>query len=312
MQAHQQMDCGTFVLESEGIRWTDDLGSDDYNLPGFWDYKPNGQRWKYFRNNNLSHNTISIDHQIQYAAGEAFVCEEKADIAQPYAKLDMTSLYKDQAESVFRTFTLIDDQTVEVTDEIKLTNAQSTVSWSVITKADVETDGKTAHLTLNGKHFYMQIISPTNATFTSRLAQNTSPKEYPIRNTTIIEANCTFGQPNATIKIRMSSRPFLEIAHGPYLQEVTTNGATFAYQTSNPSFRSSNSRKRRGTVQQLFRLKTRIETGRCNILCHQSRRITTQHDLPIPHTCQRNQIIPTVQGGIRRQHRFTLVHIPYH
>lgn len=77
MQAHQQMDCGTFVLESEGIRWTDDLGSDDYNLPGFWDYKPNGQRWKYFRNNNLSHNTISIDHQIQYAAGEAFVCEEK-------------------------------------------------------------------------------------------------------------------------------------------------------------------------------------------------------------------------------------------
>lgn len=248
MQAHQQMDCGTFVLESEGIRWTDDLGSDDYNLPGFWDYKPNGQRWKYFRNNNLSHNTISIDHQIQYAAGEAFVCEEKADIAQPYAKLDMTSLYKDQAESVFRTFTLIDDQTVEVTDEIKLTNAQSTVSWSVITKADVETDGKTAHLTLNGKHFYMQIISPTNATFTSRLAQNTSPKEYPIRNTTIIEANCTFGQPDATIKVRMSSRPFLKIAHGPYLQEVTTNGATFAFQTSNPSF-SFIELKKKGEIQ---------------------------------------------------------------
>lgn len=236
MQAHQQMDCGTFVLESEGVRWTDDLGSDDYNLPGFWDYKPGGQRWKYFRNNNLSHNTISIDHQVQYAAGKAFVCEEKTDIDQPYAKLDMTSLYKNQAESVFRTFTLTDDQTIEVKDEIKLSDTQSTVSWSVITKATVETNGNKAHLTHNGKHFYIQIVSPTNATFTSRPAQNTSPKEYPIRNTTILEANCTFDQPDATIKVRMSSRPFLEIAHGPYLQEVTTDGATFAFQTSQPSF----------------------------------------------------------------------------
>lgn len=236
MQAHQQMDCGTFVLESEGVRWTDDLGSDDYNLPGFWDYKPGGQRWKYFRNNNLSHNTISINHQVQYAAGKAFVCEEKTDIDQPYAKLDMTSLYKNQAESVFRTFTLTDDQTVEVKDEIKLSDTQSTVSWSVITKATVETNGNKAHLTHNGKHFYIQIVSPTNATFTSRPAQNTSSKEYPIRNTTILEANCTFDQPDATIKVRMSSRPFLEIAHGPYLQEVTTDGATFAFQTSQPSF----------------------------------------------------------------------------
>lgn len=236
MQAHQQMDCGTFVLESEGVRWTDDLGSDDYNLPGFWDYKPGGQRWKYFRNNNLSHNTISINHQVQYAAGKAFVCEEKTDIVQPYAKLDMTSLYKNQAESVFRTFTLTDDQTVEVKDEIKLSDTQSTVSWSVITKATVETNGNKAHLTHNGKHFYIQIVSPTNVTFTSRPAQNTSPKEYPIRNTTILEANCTFDQPDATIKVRMSSRPFLEIAHGPYLQEVTTDGATFAFQTSQPSF----------------------------------------------------------------------------
>lgn len=236
MQAHQQMDCGTFVLESEGVRWTDDLGSDDYNLPGFWDYKPGGQRWKYFRNNNLSHNTISINHQVQYAAGKAFVCEEKTDIDQPYAKLDMTSLYKNQAESVFRTFTLTDGQTVEVKDEIKLSDTQSTVSWSVITKATVETNGNKAHLTHNGKHFYIQIVSPTNATFTSRPAQNTSPKEYPIRNTTILEANCTFDQPDATIKVRMSSRPFLEIAHGPYLQEVTTDGATFAFQTSQPSF----------------------------------------------------------------------------
>lgn len=236
MEAHQQLDGGTFIVESDSILWLTDLGSDDYSLPGFWDGKQGGQRWKYLRNNNLGHNVINIDYQLQYAPGHAFVCEEKADSAQPYARLNLTSLYQGQAQSVYRTFTLKDDRTAEITDEVKLTDLKSSVYWNAITQAHVETKGNQAHLTLNGKHFYMQIISPTNATFTSRPAQNTSPKEYPIRNTTILEANCTFDQPDATIKVRMSSRPFLEIAHGPYLQEVTTAGATFAFQTSQPSF----------------------------------------------------------------------------
>lgn len=34
-QAHQQMDCGTFIVESDGVLWTEDLGADDYDLPGF-------------------------------------------------------------------------------------------------------------------------------------------------------------------------------------------------------------------------------------------------------------------------------------
>lgn len=243
MEAHQQLDGGTFVVESDSVLWLTDLGADDYSLPGFWDYKQGGQRWSYFRNNNLSHNTLNIDHQLQYAPGHAFVCEEKKDIAQPYAKLNLTSLYQGQAESVFRTFTLKDDQTAEVTDEITLTNVQSNVYWNAVTQAHVKTQGNQAILTRNGKHFYMQIVSPTNATFTSRPAQNTSSKEYPIRNTTILEARCTFDQPQATIKIRMSSRPFFEIAHGPYLQEVTTEGATFAFQTSKPSLSSIELRK---------------------------------------------------------------------
>ena len=32
--AHQQLDIGTFIIETNGIRWTDDLGSDNYGLPG--------------------------------------------------------------------------------------------------------------------------------------------------------------------------------------------------------------------------------------------------------------------------------------
>lgn len=238
-QAHQQLDCGTFIVESDNECWTEDLGADDYDLPGFWDYKPGGQRWKYFRNNNFSHNTINIDHQLQYANGEAFVCEEKADIPQPFAKLDMTSLYKDQAKSVYRKFTLLTDNTIEIEDDVNLLDAKSTVSWMVATKADVEVDGNKAHFTKHGKNFYMQIISPANVMFKTSPAKNTFKGEKPIAGITMLEAECRFKSTEGKVVVRMSSNEINEqpfsINHGPYLQEVTTNGATFVFNTSSPS-----------------------------------------------------------------------------
>lgn len=236
MQAHQQLDGGTFIIESDSICWLVDLGSDDYSLPGFWDGKPGGKRWQYFRNNNFSHNTLHIDRQLQHAAGKAFVCEEKADAGHPFAKLDMTSLYKGTAQSVFRTFTLKDACNVEVKDEVKLTEGTHTVTWNAVTEAQVEVKGNQAHLIRNGKHFYMEIVSPAQAVFRTHTAQNTSSLEYPIQGVTVIEAECPSEGPELTVTVRMSSRPFFAIDHGPYLQEVTTDGATFAFSTSAPSF----------------------------------------------------------------------------
>ena len=143
-------------------------------------YLLDGQRWKYFRNNNFSHNTLSIDHKIQYANGEAFVCEEHTDAKQPSVKLDMTTLYKDQASSVFRTFKLLNDYTIEITDEVDLLSPQSIVSWIASTKAQVEVKENRVHLTHEGKHFYMEIIAPAGATFKTYPAKNTYKGEYPI------------------------------------------------------------------------------------------------------------------------------------
>lgn len=207
-QAHQQLDCGTFIVETDSVCWTEDLGADDYSLPGFWDGKPDGQRWRYFRNNNFSHNTLSIDHKIQYSAGEAFVCEEKPDARHPYAKLDMTTLYKDQANSAFRKFTLVDDCTVEVEDEVELLNPESVVSWIAVTRADVEVNGNLLHLTQSGKHFYLKIVSPLGAIFKTYPAKNNFEAEYPISGFNMIEAEYAFGRAKGKIVVRMSSKEY--------------------------------------------------------------------------------------------------------
>lgn len=204
-QAHQQMDCGTFIIESDSVRWTEELCSEDYGVPGFWDQRVGGERWKYFRNNNFSHNTISIDHNLQYAPGKAFVCEEDTKNTQPYATLDMTSLYNDLATSVYRKFTLIDDFTVEVEDKVELINPQSVISWIAGTKANVEVKGNEIHLTKDEKDFYMQILSPADAVFKTYPAQNKYEGEYPIVGVTMIEAECTLGQTKGEVVVRMSS-----------------------------------------------------------------------------------------------------------
>ena len=205
-QAHQQMDCGTFIIESDSVCWTEDLGADDYALPGFWDYKPGGDRWKYFRNNNFSHNTLNIDRQPQYANGKAFVCEENTHTAQPYARLDLSEVYKVQACKAFRKFTLIDNHTIEVEDKVELRNSSSTVFWTAATKADVTINGSVAQLQKDGKVFYFRILSPEGATFHTYPAYNTYPGEKPIKGITMLEIACPAQGGKAKITVEMSNK----------------------------------------------------------------------------------------------------------
>lgn len=205
-QAHQQMDCGTFIIESDSVCWTEDLGADDYALPGFWDGKPGGDRWKYFRNNNFSHNTLNIDRQPQYANGKAFVCEENTRTAHPYARLDLSEVYKVQAHKAFRKFTLINDHTIEVEDEVEVRNTSSTVFWTAATKADVTINGSVAQLQKDEKVFYFRILSPEGATFHTYPAYNTYPGEKPIKGITMLEIACPAQRGKAKITVEMSSK----------------------------------------------------------------------------------------------------------
>lgn len=203
---HQQMDCGTFIIESDSILWTIDLGIENYNLPGFWDYKPGGRRWSYFRNSNFSHNVINIDKKLQYANGHAYVCEENTISDKPYAKLDLSEVYKEQSKSTYRKFTLLDDYTIEIEDEIDLLNVQSEISWIIATEAQIEIDCNKVHLMQNGKHFYIEMIYPANSTFITYPAKKTHPNEYTIKGINMIEGKCRFNKKADIIKVRMSSK----------------------------------------------------------------------------------------------------------
>ena len=201
--AHQQLDIGTFIVEMNGIRWTDDLGTDNYNLPGFWDYKPDGQRWTYFRNSNFSHNTLSIDHKLQNSAGTGEIDRLDDRAAQPFVTMNMSTAYAGQSRFVYRTFRMLDDNRILVTDSVGLQCPSQSVQWSVITSADVECKGNTAVLRKDGKSFSLKIASPTNASFTTKAAKRGTEAEKPIEGYTVLSASVS-GEPVQVIKVLLS------------------------------------------------------------------------------------------------------------
>ena len=64
---HSHLDLGTFVLDAFGQRWALDLGSDDYNLPGYF----GPQRWNYYRLRTEGHNTLTIEGENQNPTARA-------------------------------------------------------------------------------------------------------------------------------------------------------------------------------------------------------------------------------------------------
>lgn len=201
--AHQQLDIGTFIVETNGIRWTDDLGTDNYSLPGFWDYKPDGKRWTYFRNSNFSHNTLSIDHKLQNSAGTGEIKQQDEKAVQPFVKIDMSTAYAGQSRFVYRTFRMLDDTHILVTDSVGLQNPSQSVQWSVITSAEVESKGNTAVLRKDGKSFSLKMASPANASFTTKAAKRGTEAEKLIEGYTILSTSVS-GEPVQVIKVLLS------------------------------------------------------------------------------------------------------------
>lgn len=56
----------------------------------------------------------------------------------------MSTAYAGQSRFVYRTFRMLDDVRILVTDSIGLQNPSQSVQWSVITSANVECKGNTA------------------------------------------------------------------------------------------------------------------------------------------------------------------------
>lgn len=162
---HSHLDLGSFVLDALGTRWADDIGSDDYNMPGYF----GGQRWTYYRLRAEGHNTLVINpgsgpDQEPKAATRITRFESKPD--RVVAIADLTTAYAAQARHVERGIALLGRKQVLIQDEAQM-DKPSDVWWFLHTSAEVKVneDRTSAVLTRGDASLLARIISPKAATF---------------------------------------------------------------------------------------------------------------------------------------------------
>jgi hypothetical protein len=180
---HAHMDIGTFVMDAEGVRWADDLGSQDYNSLEskgieLWGKTQDAQRWKIFRLGTSAHNVLMVDGQQQRVGGRAPITLSKPG----RTVVDLASVYQGQLAAASRGVSLQPDRSVRVQDEFTTLAKPASVRWAMLTRADVQIDGTgRATLTQNGKRLAFRVLEPAGATL-KIYPTDPPPSDFDARN----------------------------------------------------------------------------------------------------------------------------------
>jgi hypothetical protein len=166
--SHAHLDLGTFVLDALGQRWVTCLGTDDYNLPGYFDAK---KRWTYYRLGTAGQNSLLINHVNQAIAATAPIVAFKSSPDESYAVADLTTAYP-QADQIRRGIGIFNRSRLLLMDEISL-NQPADITWQIHTHAQIKLHGREAVLTQGGKALYAHLLSPPDAKF--EMADATAP-----------------------------------------------------------------------------------------------------------------------------------------
>ncbi|HOY19203.1 MAG TPA: heparinase II/III family protein [Haliscomenobacter sp.] len=178
---HSHLDLGNFELEAGGVRWAKDLGSDDYNLPGYWTMGVNGQRWSYYRLNSFSHNVPLLGNQNQYPLAKAQFSQVELNTATPFAILDLTEAYRDFASKITRKVSLINQRSAFLIEDEFVLIKNTEVAWGMMTANSIEVQkGGKAMLrnsTITTRTLEAEVISPQGAEFSVESAVQKAPEK---------------------------------------------------------------------------------------------------------------------------------------
>ena len=178
---HGHLDVGNFELTLNGVRWILDMGSDNYNLPGYWHGEVGGKRWSYPRLTTESHNVPMIDGKGQIENASASVEKFVSKKTYGFWILDMSKLYAGN-NTIKRGVAIFDnrDQGM-IRDEFKMAK-DSAIEWSFMTKANVTIKEKAVELYDKKSKKTLTVKFKSNAT---KIKINTDkiPYEEPAKST---------------------------------------------------------------------------------------------------------------------------------
>ena len=170
---HGHMDIGSFYYEYKGVRWSLDLGSDDYGSVqvhgiGLFDMWAGSDRWtKLTKYNNFAHSTTYPEGTYQETRALCTITENEAEMT---ASSDLTALYPKKMKSLRRTVRLV-GACAEIEDFVECEDNAVTMVWNMTTEAIsfkrkgskiilTDKDGKQLELAVNAKLAFTARLVP--------------------------------------------------------------------------------------------------------------------------------------------------------
>ena len=167
---HSHHDLGSFVLEHQGVRWAEDLGADDYELPNYGDDDQGGARWNYLLCGTQGHNVLAPGGMQQQLVALAPITSFSSTPTHGAAVIDLSSIYPGMGHRLQRGVELIDQrQQVVIQDDIAGLPPGVPLYWRMMTKATTTVaDPRTLVLTRTigsvTRTLRLEVLHPANAT----------------------------------------------------------------------------------------------------------------------------------------------------
>jgi hypothetical protein len=177
---HGHLDLGNFEVDALGERWARDVGSDDYNLPGYWSGGQGGQRWSYYRLGAASHNICMLGGSQQDPYAKSSFVKVRTGVESPFVLVDLTEAYKDCSERSIRGVAMVEGRrAVVVQDEFKV-GQPCDVAWGMTTDARITIDDankRMAVLQIGDKKLVARLLAPADAGFSAGSAEQEAPQK---------------------------------------------------------------------------------------------------------------------------------------
>ena len=161
--SHGSMDGGSFIFELNGVRWAIEMGNQSYHAieqTGFklWGREQDAERWTLLSKNNLGHNTLTINGAHHNVSGEAPLLHCKTE-PTPEAAFDLTKTFGELVTKTTRTFAKDSNTSCVITDVIVESQKTKTITWQMLTVADVEVVDGGALLKQDGKTLKLENLT---------------------------------------------------------------------------------------------------------------------------------------------------------
>jgi hypothetical protein len=151
-----------------------------------WGREQNAQRWTIFRINNYSHNTLTVDNQLQLVKGYAKIDQSSDKPGFMNAISDLSTVYKEQLAEVKRGVAIVDQEFAVIRDEVVAANKPTTIRWTMMTSANPELGKNSITLTRDGHKLVLRVNSPAIVSMKTWPTEPTTNYDAPNPGTTLV------------------------------------------------------------------------------------------------------------------------------